>query len=62
MLWLMSGPPQFTCWISFVLCTFESLSLLYLFLYLDLYALGHDTWIKLGSLMETKHLSVFIQI
>ena len=28
------------------LCTVESLSLLYLFLYLDLYVLGDDAWIS----------------
>ena len=40
MLWLLSGPQEFTCWISFallkysVLCTLESLALLYLILIL----------------------------
>ena len=29
-----------------VLCTVESLSLLYLFFYLDLYVLGDDAWIS----------------
>ena len=38
MLWLLSGPSGFTCWISFVqysgLCTAESLSLFYLLFYM----------------------------
>ena len=53
MLWLLSGPPGFTCWIFFlwysVLFTVESLSSLYLFLYLDLYVLGDDALISYGS-------------
>ena len=52
MLWLLSGPPGFTCWISFVLCTVESLSLLnLLFIYPDLYVLGDYAWISKGSFM-----------
>ena len=50
MLWLFVGPPEFTCWISFapvsVLFTVESLSLLYVLLYLDLYVLGEDALIS----------------
>ena len=50
MLWLLSVPPGFTCWISFapysVLFTVESLSLLYLLLYLDIYVLGADALIS----------------
>ena len=45
-----------------VLFTVESLSLLYLFLYLDLYVLGDDALIMLGSFMQTKHLCVLIHI
>ena len=48
MLWLLSGPKRLTCLIFFVpvlcLCTVESLSLLYLLFYLDLYVLGDDAW------------------
>ena len=47
MFWLLSGPPGFTCWISFALVFnfmfFESLSLLNLLFYLDLYVLGDDS-------------------
>ena len=32
------------------------------FLYLDLYVLGDDAWINLGSFMQTKHLCVLIHI
>ena len=52
MLWLLSGPPGFTCCISFapvfisVLFTVESLSLLFSLLYLDLYVLGDDALIN----------------
>ena len=52
MLWLLSGPPGFTCWISFallwysVLFTVKSLTLLYLLLNLDLYVLGDDALIS----------------
>ena len=52
MLWLLSGPPGFTRWISLlrhsVLFTVESLSLLYLLSYLDLYVLGDDALISKG--------------
>ena len=48
--WLLSGPLWFTSWISFVsvfiLCTAESLSLLYLLFISDLYVLGDDVWIS----------------
>ena len=44
------------------LCTVESLSLLYLLLYLDLYVLGDDAWINQGSFMQFKHLCVLIHI
>ena len=61
MLWLLSGPPRFTCWFYFV--RVFSLYLLlspYLsfisFLYLDLYVLGDDALISYGSFMQTKHL------
>ena len=40
-----------------VLCTVESLSLLYLF-----YVLGDDAWIAKGSFMQTNHLCVLIHI
>ena len=43
MLWLLSG--FLLLWYS-VLFTVESLSLLYLFLYLDLYVLGDDALIS----------------
>ena len=51
MLWLLSGPLGFTCWVSLlrysVLFTIESLSLLYLLLlHLDLYVLGDDALIS----------------
>ena len=50
MLWLLSGPLGFTCWILLlqysVLFTVESLSLLYLLLNLDLYVLGDDELIS----------------
>ena len=46
MLWLLSGPPVFTCWIFApvsVLCTYLCFIS---FLYLDLYVLGDDVWIS----------------
>ena len=50
MLWLLSGPQGFTCWISFApvfsLFTVESLSLLYLISYLDLYVLRDNVLIS----------------
>ena len=45
-----------------VLFTVESLSLLYLLVYLDLYVLGDDALISQGSFMQTKHLCVLIHI
>ena len=64
MLWLLSGPPAlpvgFLLLRYSVLFTVESLSLLYLFLYLDLYVLGDDALISYGSFMQTKHLCVLI--
>ena len=51
MLWLLSGPPEFTCWISFVpvfsymYSNVESLSSFISFLYIDLYVLGDDACI-----------------
>ena len=36
--------------------------LCFIFLYLDLYVLGDDAWISLGSFMQTKHLCVLIHI
>ena len=42
MFWLLSGPPGFTCWISFAPVFSFIISLFYLFLYLDLYVLGDD--------------------
>ena len=65
MLWLLSGPPGFTCWISFalvsVLFTVESLSSLITY-YLDLYVLEDGALIMYGSFMQTKHLCVLIRI
>ena len=52
MLWLLSGPQGFTCWIYFApvfsLCTVESFLcfISYLALYLDLYVLGDDALIS----------------
>ena len=51
MLWLFVGPTGvyllgFFCSGGSVLFTVESLSLLYLFLYLDLYVLGYDALIN----------------
>ena len=69
MLWLLSGPPGFTCtcWIFF--CSRIQFNLLlspYLcfisFLYLDLYVLGDDALISKGSFMQTKHLCVLVHI
>ena len=48
-------------WYS-VMGTFESLCLLCLFLYIDLYLLGEYTLISEGSFMQTKHLHVSIRI
>ena len=41
-----------------ILCTVEILSLLFSFLYLDLYVFGDDALISYGSIMQTKHLCV----
>ena len=67
MLWLFSGPPGFTCWISFTLVlSFYVLSRPYLcfisFLYLDLSVLGDNVWLGKGSFMQTKILFVLIHI
>ena len=55
-----------TCWISFApafsFITVESLSLLYLLLYLELYVLGDHALISQGYFMQTKHLCVLIHI
>ena len=62
MLWLLSGPPEFTCLIlfatvfSFIYCCFIS------FLYLDLYVLRDDSLISYWYFMKTKHLCVWIHI
>ena len=48
MLWLLSGSPGFTCWISFApvfLFTVESLSFVYL-LFIYLYVLGDDALVS----------------
>ena len=51
MLWLLSGPPGFTCWISFA-PVFSLILLLSPYpcfislLYLDLYVLGDDALIS----------------
>ena len=51
MLWLLSGPPGFTCWISFAL-VFSFIYCLVLifalspFFYLGLYVLGDDVLIS----------------
>ena len=51
MLWLLSGPQQFTCWIPFApVIQFYLLLSIYLcfisFLYLDLYVLGDDALVS----------------
>ena len=53
MFWLFSGPPGFTCWISFapVVSFYVPLSpyLCFIsFLYLDLYVFGDDALISYG--------------
>ena len=63
----LSGPPGFTCWISFApVVQFYLLLSPYLcfisFLYLDLYVLRDDASISLGSFKQTKHLCVLIYI
>ena len=66
MLWLLSGPMEFTCWIYFavysVLCAVESLFCFISFLYIDSYVLGDDAQICKVSFMQTKHLCVLIHI
>ena len=67
MLWLLSGPWGFGCWIFFwfrysVLFTVGSLSLICLLVYLDLYVLGDDALVGWGSFMRAKFLCVFIHI
>ena len=67
MLWVLSGPLEFTCWISFApIFSFFLLLSPYLsfisFLYLDLYVIGDDALISQGSFMQTKHLFVLIHI
>ena len=53
MLWLLSGPPGFTCWISFFsgiqlyLLSSHLLCFIY-FLYLDIHVLGDDAFISKG--------------
>ena len=46
MLWLLSGPPGFTCWVSFALVFSFLIFALSPFLYLDLYVLGDNAWIR----------------
>ena len=47
MFWQLAGPPGFILLRYSALCSFESLSLLYLlFLYLDLYVLGDGAWMS----------------
>ena len=63
MLWPLSGPSSFTCWISFApvfsfMYCWILIFALSSFLYLDLYVLGDDAWISKGSFMKTKHLCV----
>ena len=53
---------DFFCFGSSILFTVESLFLFYLHLYLDLYVLGDDALISLGSFMQTKHLCILIHI
>ena len=67
LLWLLSGPPGFTCWISFarvfsfIYCWVIIFALSH-FLYLDLYVLGDDALISYGSFMQIKHLYFLIHI
>ena len=51
----------FSLWYSAV-STVESISLFCLLLILKMYLLGNDTSISKGYFMQTKHLSVLIQI
>ena len=41
-----------------IVCTFESLSLLYLLLYV----LGDDSWISQGLFLKTKNLCILVQV
>ena len=65
MLWLLSGPLEFTCWISFApVFSFMYCSVLFfpsspLHVLRDL---GDDAWISLGSFMQSNHLGVLIPI
>ena len=65
MLWLLSGPAGLP--VGFLLLRYSVLFnvesfLFYIFLYLNLYVLGHDALISLGSFMQAKHLCVLIHI
>ena len=73
MLWLLSGPPGFTCSTSVYLLDFFCSSIQFYillspylcfisFLYLDLFVLGDDALISYGSHMQTKHICVLIHI
>ena len=62
MLWLLSGPAGFACWVSFAPVFLSPYLCFISFLYLDLYVLGDDEWISKGSFMQTKHLFVSIHI
>ena len=67
MLWLFAGPTgvyllDFFCsGIQFYLLLSHYMCLISL-LYLDLYVLGDDALISLGSFMQTKYLCVLIHI
>ena len=59
MLGLLSGPPGFTCWVSFT----SVFSFMYYwvlvfalspFLYLDLYDLGDDAWISCHAFVSVQ--------
>ena len=58
----LSGPPRFTCWISFA----PIFSFIYywvlIFALPDLYVLWDDALISQGSFMQTKYLCVLIHI
>ena len=70
MLWLLSGPPGFTCWISFapvfsfVYCWVLILALppFYILIYMLKNVPGDDALIRKGYFMQTKHLFVLIHI
>ena len=59
MLWLLSGPPGFTCWIYFALVVSFIFCLVLIF---ALSVVGDDALISYGSFMQTKHLFVFIHL